>query len=219
MGVLVVGGSPEVPDPASLARLARDAGLVVAADAGLAPCLAAGVVPDVLVGDMDSVDPSVLMLHGDEVAEVVRLPREKDDSDLARALDLVAARTAGLPGGIRLRICGVSGGRLDHQLAVLGVLASRASLRPEVVDGDLRIWVIGPGDVWCARDHGVRPGQCLSVMALASGSRVSEAGLHWELDHVALEVLSDLGLSNICEEDGATVTCHGGVLAIIVDGR
>lgn len=47
----------------------------------------------------------------------------------------------------------------------------------------------------------------------AAGVVVSEAGMRWELDHAAVPLLADLGISNVIEADPAAITCHAGVLA------
>lgn len=212
---VVVGASPEGPSPTHLRRLVQGADLVVAADRGFDYCVAADVVPDLLVGDMDSVDAAELLLHGEAVPHTIRLPREKDDSDLSVALDAVGSWAEGEGCAVETVLCGVSGGRLDHQLGVLGVLATHCALRPRVREERGRLWVLGAEDRWVARDEAVVPGQTVSMIPLESASVVSETGFHWELDHKILGALSDLGLSNIVESPEAEVFCHGGVVAVI----
>ena len=58
----------------------RGGDLVIAADGGQAPLLQIHTLPDVVVGDFDSLREAP---HG---GEIVRLPAEKDDTDMVAAL-------------------------------------------------------------------------------------------------------------------------------------
>ncbi len=60
--------------------------LVVCADGGATHALAAGVHPRVIVGDLDSVEPSVLAHWQGRGVEVVRHPVAKDETDLELAI-------------------------------------------------------------------------------------------------------------------------------------
>ena len=89
----------------------RPGDLVIAADGGYDWLRDMGLEPDVLVGDFDSL-AEVPARPG-----VVRLPKEKDDTDTMFAVRL------GLERGYRnFRIYGGTGGRFDHTLANLQIL-------------------------------------------------------------------------------------------------
>jgi thiamine pyrophosphokinase len=95
------------------------ADLVVAADGGARAALALGRPPDLVVGDLDSLDPeSRAALAGAGCAfEIV--PREKDETDLELALKAAAGR-----GATTIDVLGALGGaRLDHALANVLALA------------------------------------------------------------------------------------------------
>ena len=86
--LIVLGG--EAPKPELLRACAKNADLTIAADSGLAAFAASGVVPDLLIGDMDSVDPALLGRFGDVPQE--RLCCVKDDTDGVHAVDVALAR-------------------------------------------------------------------------------------------------------------------------------
>src|SRR5262245_16933956 len=89
--VLVLEGASrdELKRTSALGAMMADRCLLVAVDGGLRTCLAGSRRPDLLVGDGDS-------LRRRPPAEIraVHLPREKDLSDLAGALEVVRARKA-----------------------------------------------------------------------------------------------------------------------------
>ena len=137
--VVLAGG--EAPGSALGPRLAGEH-LVVAADAGLHHADALGLRVDLVVGDLDSVDPAVLAAAEAAGAAVERHPAEKDATDLELALDAVSDRSVE-----RVTVVGAGGGRLDHLLANLVVLGHPryAALRVEAFVGDARVAVVHGG--------------------------------------------------------------------------
>ena len=206
---LVVGGSPMRPSPELLRALVLQADVVVACDSGADACRAAGIRVDVLVGDLDSVSPEGLSYARMCGAEERLCSWEKDDTDLGLAVAWLRERW---PEGVRATFTGVCGGRADHGLAVWGLLARAADLGAVVEEDDAsyRVLVAGSarGGTWRLRPSDA--GRTVSVVALAGGTCVSEVGMHWGLDHAMLDVLDDLGVSNIVVAPDARVAVHGG---------
>lgn len=86
--------------------------LLIGVDGGAAALVQAGYMPDWAIGDFDSVSPP------NECAQILRLPAEKDDTDLEAALAYILAMHT--PETVeRVLILGALGGhgRLDHVLA------------------------------------------------------------------------------------------------------
>ncbi len=109
-----------------------------------------------------------------------------------------------------------SAGRMDHALAVFGVLASNADLAPYACRGRLHL----PHPL-AARHPDVGAGGAglgchFSFVALADASVVSERGMRWELDHFRVDALRDRGISNVIDADDAAITCHVGIVAAFV---
>ena len=209
---LLVGGSPE-PSSAELVRaLAASADRVVAVDRGAEVLIAAGVSPWAYVGDADSISGDAFE-EATREAEVVRLhPVLKDATDLTLAFELAEE------GGARsvIATC-LTGGRLDHQLGVIGTLAAWARLRPELVEDTFRAWLLSPEGRASVTLDEAAVGATLSVLSLADPATVSEAGMRWDLDHHALALLDDLGVSNVVEAVGARVSCDGGRCLVVLD--
>lgn len=87
---------------------------VIAADGGFAECKKLGVAPAVTIGDFDSckITPD---------GEIIKLPVEKDITDLDAAVGLALKNKCG-----EIHIYGGLGGRPDHSLANIS-LAARLS--------------------------------------------------------------------------------------------
>ena len=207
--VLVVGGSPERPEPSLVRRLAAEADLVVACDAGADACLEAAVTVDVLVGDADSATPEALVFSRRTAVSEAAFPMDKDDVDLGLA---VAWVRAWCPEARELVFTGVCGGRTDHALAAVGVLARAADLAPAVEENGAAMRVLSPQGRAAWEFGACDVGRTASVIAPMGEAVVSERGMRWNLDYAPLAPLSDLGVSNVVEEAGACVTAHEGVV-------
>ena len=205
--VVVAGGDP--PTPAEIARLPANP-VVVAADAGLDHALSAGLMVAVAVGDMDSVSPEALATAEQSGTRIERHPADKDQTDLELALEL-AARLAD-----RVIVIGAGGGRLDHLIGNLTVLAS-----PQWSGVDIEAWL---GIARAVVVHGHRTlqvelGATVSLFALGAPARLTTTGLAWPLNDEVLEPLTSRGISNRATNPLPQLSVSVGVvLAIIPHG-
>jgi thiamine pyrophosphokinase len=206
MRVLIVADAPSALEADELRTLAADCDAVIAADGGGARCLEAGIAADVVVGDLDSLAPDAERALRGRGVPFVTAPAEKDVSDLDLAIDRARAMGAG-----RLVVCGVIGGRLDHELSALGSLARASDLAPEIRAPGVSARVLSPsGTSGASVEGGV-----FSLMALLAPARVTCSGARWMLTNARLEPISSLGLSNhVPEGSVAEITVHDGVVLL-----
>jgi thiamine pyrophosphokinase len=204
--LVLAGGDPVTAD---LRALLPSADLVVAADGGLAQADALGLSVDVVVGDFDSVKPDDLAAAERAGATVERHPAAKDHTDLELAV--IAARDRG---ATRVVVVGAWGGRVDHELANLLLLASDAY-------ASLRLEVIGArGRVIAVRDSVEitgASGELVTLLAVGGAvTGVRTTGLRYPLHGETLTPGSSRGVSNELVEPVATVTVATGVLLVAV---
>ena len=204
--VVVVSGG-EAPE--ARAALSIPAGTpVVAADRGLEHALALGLDVTVAVGDFDSASPEAIAVAESSGTRVVRHPAEKDATDLELALD----EAVGL-GAARILVLAGTGGRLDHELALLTLIAAPryAAVRIDAMVGAARVHVI----------HGERtfegePGELVSLMPVHGRAEgVITEGLAYPLRGETLEPGTSRGISNVFESSSARVSLTAGVLLAI----
>jgi thiamine pyrophosphokinase len=185
------------------------ADLVIAADSGLHHALALGFHVDLVVGDFDSVDPAALDAAAAAGSEVDAHPAAKDFTDLDLALQAVRAR-----GCTRVVLIGGAGGRVDHFLANLLLLAS-----PEFIGLDVEARV-GSADLFVVRAelelHG-QPGDVCSLLAIGGPARgVHTDRLRFPLVGETLQPGSTRGLSNELLDATARVSLDDGVLLVVL---
>lgn len=206
--LVFAGGDPL--DPRVAEQLPAEA-IVIAADSGVQHALALGRNVDLVIGDLDSADPSTVDAAVAAGSAVERHPVDKDRSDLELALE--AARTRGARAVV---VIGGHGGRLDHFLANALLLASSrfADLRITALVGDARVTVVHERAVVEGK-----PGDLLSLLAVGGPARgVHTEGLRFALHGEDLLPGSTRGLSNELTEPVAVVTIeHGTLLAVQPD--
>lgn len=209
MNALLVCAAP-APGAAELVeRLAASADLVIAVDGGGLVCREAGVRPDILVGDFDSLPGHVVDEFVSAGVRVVEFPADKDDTDLALALDIARRE-----GADRVTVTAASTGRLDHTLAVVGALVAAADLQPRVREPELSGWVVSTAR--CARLRLKGVGSTVSLIAPGWSATVSVRGVRWPLSRAVLSPLSPLGVSNvITDPEGAIVEVHEGTVLVL----
>jgi len=205
--VVVADGDPAPSD----ARIAEEAELLIAADGGAGWLEEIGRRPDILVGDLDSVDPAVVRRLAAAGTEVIRHPAEKDASDSELALGVALERGADEV----VMLGALGGGRLDHELANLLLLAD-----PELPGRDLRIVRAGTTvRVLAGRaslELGCGPGSVVTLLPVGGNAQgVATRGLRYPLDGETLRVGRSRGLSNEVVEAPASVWLGAGTLLVI----
>jgi len=205
--VVVASGELDASDRAWL----RGADLVIAADGGAASLDRLGLKPDLLVGDLDSVDATLVDRLEAAGTRIERHPVDKDASDTELAVE--AAFGAGAHAVV---ILGAMGGqRLDHELANLLLLAD-----PALAGRDLR--AVRGGTVARAIHAGERlllgagQGNLVTLLPVGGDARgVTTEGLRWPLDAAVLRLGRSRGLSNEVIGEPASVRIEHGTLLVI----
>lgn len=208
MIALLVGASPAPGAAELLSRLARDSDFVIAVDGGADVCSAARVEPDVVLGDFDSVSAATLSAARLRGADLVGFPADKDETDLELAFE--EARRLG---ATHVALTAVSGGRLDHLLAVVATLRSNADLTPELVEPESHAWVMTQTARPTLSVRGT--GTVLSLLPLTGTAIVSVSGVRWPLDRARLTDCEARGVSNVVSSEVASVEVHDGLVLVV----
>jgi thiamine pyrophosphokinase len=184
---------------------------VFAADGGASALDRLGRRPDRIVGDLDSTDPALLERLVASGTRIDRHPVDKEAGDTELAVEAALAA-----GADRVDLLGATGGgRLDHELANLILLADPALGRVEIRA------IVGRTTVRVARGgqsldlHG-EPGHLVSLLPIGGdASGVTTSGLRWSLDGATLRLGRSRGLSNVIAAPGASVRLTDGALLVV----
>jgi thiamine pyrophosphokinase len=190
------------------------------------------------VGDLDSVSPAVLQALAARGIPMAIAPAAKDETDLelalARALD---------EGAQEIVICAALGGRVDHLLANVLLLArpELAAVNAVIADGPVSVRLLrgagghageegnrgaeepalrpAPGDGGAQGAHlGLEgaAGDLLSLLPVGGDARgVTTRGLVYPLRDETLTLGRARGVSNVFNADAAHVWLRAGLLLVV----
>jgi len=195
---ILAGGA--VKDHAQLAKLISPDDLVIAADSGYHHAIKMGVHVTALVGDMDSIG------NIPTDVDVVSFPTRKDftDSELAieHSKDL---------GATNITIMGATGTRLDHSLTnILSLVHSGAT----IVDEYNTVSLLNKARNCVTLSEPI--GTTVSLVPLSQCIGVTTDGLEYRLANETLDVGFGRSISNVMENETATITITDGQLLVIV---
>jgi len=185
------------------------ANTLIAVDGGTHHLLKLGLRPHLVIGDLDSLDPAVLIGLEQAGVEIRRYPGDKDETDLELALLHAAATYPDQP----IRILGGFGGRLDHAIANILLLA-HPQLRGrdiQLVDAKQRAWL-----VYGQTTISGEPGDTVSFIPLGGDVHIRQTtGLKWQLHDEWLYFGPARGVSNVLLGTTAQVQIAEGVLLCV----
>ncbi len=185
---------------------------VIAADYGYVNCEKLGIVPDILIGDFDS---SELPQDCDNL---ILLPTHKDMTDSEAAID----RAADL-GFQYITVLGGLGGRFDHTVGNLGILAKYTDIVSYIgmEDGLNRVFMSGPtGDDSAPGSPLIIKKDRFKYLGLAAWTRevtgLTTRGVAYPLTDFTLSSDTTRGACNeIMPGENALITFRTGKLIII----
>jgi thiamine pyrophosphokinase len=207
MYLVIVANAPDLDARPYLAQI-RAADALIAADGGALPLLRLGLAPQLVIGDLDSLDAdsqTALLALG---VELRRYPRAKDETDLELALLYAAGR-----GASSIDILGALGGRWDHTLANVALLAL-----PELRGRRVRL-LADAQELFLVRDSATidgRAGDTVSLLPLTHEAHgVTTRGLLYPLDDATLHHEQARGISNVLLEPPGQVSLRDGLLLVV----
>ncbi len=181
---------------------------ILCADGGANTAYAAGIIPDLVLGDFDSIDESILEKLKNEKTQFVKFPSEKDESDLEIAISKAISLEPE-----EIIFFGALGKRLDHIFAnlMLLMLPLKAGIKGFILEEDYEIYLIDNkieimGDASCN----------ISLFPLTSVVEgIETTGLKYPLNDENLYLGLSRGLSNEFSAETAKIEIKNGNLLII----
>lgn len=178
---------------------------IIAADGGARHCLSLGIKPDIIIGDMDSIDPVAESTYAG--IEKISFPREKDKTDTACAIDEALKRNYS-----QITILGGIGGRIDHTMGNLALTAKYAGKVALVTNDGL---LIGLGASHkCSLNGPI--GSIVSIIAWGESAKVQTRGLKYPLDNEVLETGSG-GIHNEISESSSLIYVITGTILLFIE--
>ncbi|MCS6846247.1 MAG: thiamine diphosphokinase [Anaerolineae bacterium] len=214
--VIIANGDP--PAQEEVARWLDGGATLICADGGARTALALGLAPAHVIGDFDSLSEDDLRELERRGAQLHRYPARKDETDLELAL-LFAARSARVGERVEIIVLGARGGRLDHELANMLLLAMPALKCADVslAHGRERVFLIDARDRPAQLVLRGSAGDTVSLLPFGGDAHgIRTAGLEYPLHDESLFVGPARGVSNVMLGEAATVSLRQGMLLCVV---
>jgi thiamine pyrophosphokinase len=205
--IIIAGGETEGQ---GWQRWVRAGDWIIGANGGAARALAWGLLPDLVIGDMDSLPETARTILVAEGCRFLEHPRAKDETDLELAL-----MHAVQEGAKELIVLGALGGRLDHTLAnvLLLALPGLAGISVRIVEGEQQALLARSGET--VELEGT-PGDLVSLVPLGGEARgVTTQGLAWALRGDTLRFGCSRGVSNEMTSGKAGIQVGEGLLLVV----
>ena len=200
---LLVAGAPLNWTP-RLAAMAAAAAPLLAADGGADHLARLGLRPAAVIGDLDSISPETSAWLGEE--SLIERP-DQDRTDLDKAIEY-AFENLGVE---HVTVIAALGGRVDHELGNLGLLARLAMGERLVFEAaDHRILAIA-GEAALA----AHPGETWSFWTFDPTVRVTIDGVRWPLENAAIDAGGRPSISNEATAEEVRIQATGGAVVVM----
>ena len=214
MSRIVIFANGILTEPDRLRRRLRPTDRIFCADGGTVHALALGLKPQAIIGDLDSLSPTILAEMEAAGVAIYRHPARKDQTDLELAFQLALAEQPD-----EILLVTALGGRLDQMLANIFLLTRPdfGSIQLALVDGSQWATVLHPHQTITLTGQ---PGDILSLVPLSSTVRqVTLTGVEWPLEEATLSLGSTYSISNALAAHQATIQIgEGTVLVVHIEG-
>lgn len=188
MSRCVIVAAGQILDYERAKSFLQPGGFFIFCDDGLRHAESLGVTPSVIVGDFDSCNTELLTKWSNR-CEIIRLPREKDDTDTLFAVKLAVER-----GYSDFILLGAMGGRFDHALGNVSILLYLKGLGKKaiLVDDYSIMKVVGREPLYI--EDNCSYFSVLTVAGDVSGVNIKNA--KYPLENAKLAADFQLGISN-----------------------
>lgn len=184
---------------------------IIAVDKGLEVIYKLELLPNHIVGDLDSVNPTIVekYINNPNIIFHKYMP-EKDYTDTDIALKLAIELKAEY-----ITIVGATGTRFDHTLANVHILcyALEKNIHCEIIDKYNKIYLIN-SKTQLSKEHVY--GKFISLIPLTTKvCGLSLVGFKYPLNNYTLEIGKSLGVSNEIIDNNAIINFKNGILIVI----
>ena len=193
-----------IPPDGLITKLLTGSPYILAADGGADKLLEIGIVPDAVLGDFDSVSDTL-------PPQIKRLySPDQNYTDLDKAVMYLREE-----GYTSITITAATGGRLDHTIGALSVLAKHGREVDLTLVDSVGTAKLVDGDMSIATEVGT----VISLLALGRVSSITTSGLKWDLNNEFLSTGLRDGISNVAVAQLITINAAEGDLIVYIHSR
>ena len=188
--------------------MAAAADPLLAADGGANRLARLGLRPKAVIGDLDSISEQTRAWLGEE--RMVHRP-DQDRTDLEKTLEYAFGHF----GVTEAVVLAALGGRTDHDLGNLGLLARLAMGERLVFESEDETVLAVAGEASLA----ARPGETWSFWTFDPSIRVTIEGVRWPVRRAALDAGNRPSIANEATSDEIRIRATGGAVLVCRNHR
>ncbi|SLM33064.1 ThiN [Desulfamplus magnetovallimortis] len=201
-----------------LMNIVKEADIVVCADGGAKHLVRLGLFPDILMGDFDSIDKTILENCIKNRVELIQYPTSKDFSDTELSVMWAIDH-----GASEIILTGVTGQRMDHTLSNVFLLKKilKNGIKGYIVDDNNEIYLLSKRCFSYAPEISKdicikgKPGDLLSIIPLSETvTGITLKGLKYPIENACMEMGTSKGISNVFTEKNAMISIKEGSVLI-----
>jgi thiamine pyrophosphokinase len=185
-----------------LIEYAQNSDYIICADGGYIYAKENGIIPNIIVGDFDSCSVPK------DFASIIKLPKEKDETDSLYALKFAVSK-----GAREVVLYGAIGDRIDHSYANICLLnyTLERNIKTILTDGKTEIYLID-SSISLEKEKGIN----ISIYSYTDISyNVNSENLKYKLENYNLSKNDIIGTSNEFLDKKAKISVEIGKLIII----
>ena len=209
--VIIANG--DEPSAETIRHWLRPGDRLICADGGCRIALRHGLRPDYAIGDFDSLSEADFQQLQQDGVDIQRHPPQKNETDLELALQLAISQCAS-----EIVVLGALGGRLDHEMANLMLLAMPGLNQvPVIIAGEkLEIHSLDARQYPATLHLRGHTGDTVSLIPYGGDALgIMTDGLQYPLRQETLSVGPARGVSNVMTQDQARISVADGLLLCI----
>jgi thiamine pyrophosphokinase len=179
---------------------------LICADGGANYAKKLKLVPDVIVGDLDSIEHSILR-EFKNTSVIIKITRQ-NDTDVEKCIKYALKNLFN-----DIILMGVTGDRLDHTFCNLGIVLKFYKQIKLKILAENSLLIPYSGEVTLR----TVAGETISLYGFNKRTRISSKGLKYKLDNIPLPFGTRESTSNRAVKDLVKLKISGGVIFVIRD--
>lgn len=179
---------------------------IICADGGANSAKKLGIIPDYIIGDLDSVDKSVLKFFKKK-SKIIQIKRQ-NDTDVEKCLKFAIKNKFS-----EVILLGVTGDRLDHTICNLGIILKFFSKIKMILVAENSFLI----PINSESTIKSKIGETISLYAFNNKTRISSSGLKYKLNNTALPFGVKESTSNVSTASLVKLKVKNGIVFVIRD--
>lgn len=206
MRALIIGsGNVET---GAIQNILKQGDIIICCDGGSKYLFEEGIIPHYIIGDLDSSIPQIIDFFKTKNVIFKQFNTKKDETDMELCLDFALGLNP-----LEIIMLGATGTRLDHTLGNINLLikAENKKIKASIIDKNNTIYITNSSITITGEK-----GDIVSLLPITNTvSGITTTNLEYALNNGSLNIGKPMGVSNVMEDNTATITVKDGYLLVI----